>query len=212
MEAAMEAAMEDTRSARDQSATREITVRLDDGGWLALRPLTYGERQPLLEVFRRMSGQSRAARYLTGIPRLTDQMVGTLAAVDGDRHVAWLACVGDNPVGIGRFVRWQGDPTVADFALEIVDEHQGRGIGRVLCDVLATLASAGGVRTITASVAADNRWSLRLLARLGATGLAEAGVVEARGSLRQLTPHVVDRHAVIAVAAAVIPSPLAVPA
>src|SRR4051794_5409570 len=115
-----------TRGAAAAAASyppRTVQVRLDDGNVAALRPLLRGETGPLLQVFDGLSEISRARRYLTGMPYLPPRMVSRLADVGGRDHVAWLATIEGEPVGIGRYAA--ADHRVVDVALEVVDRwHQ----------------------------------------------------------------------------------------
>jgi ribosomal protein S18 acetylase RimI-like enzyme len=65
-------------------------------------------------------------------------------------------------VGLARIVR---EGPSAEIAFEVVDEHQGLGIGSVLAAELVADARAAGVREITALVAGDNPVALSLLRR-----------------------------------------------
>jgi len=174
-----------------------VPVRLPDGGTAALRPLQHGERVPLLEVFAGLSEESRASRYLVPMPRLTETFVRLLTATDGVTSAAWLATVADRPVGIGRYAVMQDDPCAVDVALEVVDEHQGRGLGGVLLDAVSTHAAAHGVRRLHASLLPHNEASRRLLSLVGVPLRLEDGLLEGTGAMRLLDPSRVDRHAVV---------------
>lgn len=173
-----------------------VPVRLRDGGQVLLRPLRPGEASALHAVFGGLSTRSRAARYLTAVPRLTPAMRDALLAVDGERHVGWLALLGDQPVGIARYVRMENDPAAAELAFEVVDDQHGRGLGTALLDALSTHAAYAGVRALRASLHRGNDASRRLLKRLGATFTTEDGLLHATGTLRLLDPPVVDREGV----------------
>lgn len=177
----------------------EVPLRLRDGSCAMLRPLLPGEVEPLLAVFEGLSTQSRASRYLVGMPRLPAAMVTALAAVDGCDHVAWLASVAGAPVGIARYIRLS--PEIAELAFEVVDQWQGHGLGTALLDTITTVAAARGVRRISATVHPANAPSLRLLARFGIRLAWDDGVLEGEGPLRLLDPAVVDRCAVVALGA-----------
>src|SRR6476469_9614279 len=90
-----------------------VEVSLDDGQLARLRPLRAHETEPVLEVFHGMSDLSRARRYLPGMGRR--------------EHVAWLATIGGEPVGIGRYAAY--DHRTVDVALEVVDHWHGQGLG-----------------------------------------------------------------------------------
>jgi RimJ/RimL family protein N-acetyltransferase len=175
-----------------------VPVRLADGGTATLRLLKHGETGPILEVFAGMSDLSRARRYLTGMARLPAVMLAALADVDGCHHVAWVASIDGHAVGIGRYVHT--DPVTVEVAFEVVDAHHGRGLGWVLADTLATLASAHGITRITASAAPDNGASLRVLRGLGLSMHLDDGLLEGTGRLRLPEPARVPRSAVLALA------------
>ncbi|HEX6151104.1 GNAT family N-acetyltransferase [Nocardioides sp.] len=180
--------------------TREhVIARLAGGGAVALRPLRRGETGPLQAIFDAMSPSARAQRYLTGMPRLPAPWLETLADVDGERHVAWLASVGTRPVGVARYVVVA--PGVVEIAMEVADAYQGLGIGTVLVDALTTAATARGIRRIRATLLPENEPSRRLVTRLGVRLTVAEGLLEGEGALRLLDPPRVDRHAVVALAA-----------
>ncbi|HEU4514849.1 MAG TPA: GNAT family N-acetyltransferase [Nocardioidaceae bacterium] len=179
-----------------------VPARLRDGRTAGLRPLRPGETEALLAVFDGMSPASRALRYLTGLHELPRQMLSVLTDVDGDRHVAWLASVEGQPVGIARYVRLPGCPTSAELALEVTDRLQGRGLGTVLVDAVTTVAAARGVRRVQGTMAPSNDASRRLLERVGARGGLVEGLLELEGRLRLLDPPAVDRAAVLRLACA----------
>ena len=184
-----------------------VPVTLSDGGTAALRPLEPAERAPLLEVFAGMSGQSRASRYLVPMPRLSEAYLRHLSATDGLAHVAWLATVAGRPAGIGRYAVTSEDPCAVVVALEVVDEHQRRGLGAVLLDAITTVAAANGVRRLRATVLPGNEPSRRLLTRVAIPLRFEDGLLEGTAPLRLLDPARVDRHAVVELARRTTPAP-----
>ena len=174
-----------------------VGVRLGDGTGVDLRPLVHGETAPLLGVFDGMSADSRVLRYLNGLPGLPPKMLHLLTDVDGDRHVAWLASVEGEPVGIARYVRVRGCPTTAELAFEVVDRLHGRGLGTVLLDAITTVAAARGIRRVVATLSPSNTASRRLLDKVGAATRLVDGLLEAEGPLRLLDPPAVDRSALL---------------
>jgi GNAT superfamily N-acetyltransferase len=173
-----------------------ITVLLGDGGQAALRPLAPGETGPLDAVFDQMSARSRTSRYLIGLRELPDSFRRSLSAVDGHRHVAWLATVDGRPAGIARYIRLD-DPTVAEFAFEVVDEHQRRGLAGLLFHAVTTVAAARGIRTMRASLAPTNVASRRVLTRTPVQARVVDGLIELEGPVQQLEHPRLDRGLVL---------------
>jgi len=176
-----------------------VEVRLADGQVARLRPLRAQEEEPLVRVFDEMSELSRARRYLTGMPYLPPAVLRGLVDVGTRDHVAWVATIDGEPVGIGRYAAY--DHRMVDVALEVVDRWHGRGLGGALLDTIATVAQANGFTTVAATVDPANHASVRLLRRVGLTLQVVDGVLEGQGSLRLPDPPRVDRHAVLEVIA-----------
>ena len=148
-------------------------LRLADGTPVSLRPFRPGDGGLLVAGFARMSPQSRYRRFLTPVPRLTDSMLAFLTSVDDADHHAWGAMVdepdGEFGAGVVRWVRSKADPTVADVAVTVIDDYQGRGLGGLLLDVAVLDASTFGVDRFEGTVMSENIASRRMLARGGAT-------------------------------------------
>lgn len=177
-----------------------VHVRLRDGGSVLLRPLAGGEVSVVETVFAGLSSQSRQRRFLVPMPRLPGAHRRSLADVDGDRHVAWVALVEGVPVGICRYVRTSHD--AAELAFEVVDEHQGRGIGSALVDAVTTVARENGITWLEATVEPGNTASEALLARAGVRLVSVDGLLEGGGEPRPVRwSSPVNPRAVLALAA-----------
>jgi len=180
-------------------ADASLTVSLP-GGDAILRPLGPADGAALDEVFEQLSPASREARYLAGLPELPPFLRDVLADVDGRDHVAWLAVVDGRPGGIGRYVRV--GPETAELAFEVVDAHQGRGLGTALLDALTTVAMVSGVRRIKASVQPDNHRSRHLLTKVGLALTGDRHLLEGEAPLVLMEPARVNRWAVVRLAMA----------
>jgi GNAT superfamily N-acetyltransferase len=140
-------------------------TRYVDG--ITIRPLRNGDTETVSAVFERLGARSRERRFCGAKPRLPEAELTALARVDGDRHVLVAYVDGDPaPAGIARLVR---EGVSAEIAFEVVDEHQGRGIGSVLADELAAVARAAGIRELRAIVCGDNPPVVSLLRRVASS-------------------------------------------
>jgi GNAT superfamily N-acetyltransferase len=141
--------------------------RLPDGTPVRVRPLVAGDRGLLVAGFAGLSPRSRRSRFLQHVSDVQfERMLSVLLdTVDQQSHVALLLYAGDRPIGVGRLRRFASDAAVADLAVTVADDWQGRGVGSVLAGEL--LARVGSVREIRTVVSRDNPASLRMLARLG---------------------------------------------
>ena len=70
-------------------------------------------------------------------------------------------------LGIARYIRDTEDPEVAEIAVAVVDDWQGRGLGTALLTRLLDRARDEGIRRFTALVAVDNEVMVSLLHDLG---------------------------------------------
>jgi GNAT superfamily N-acetyltransferase len=176
------------REERDDSDDHRLVVvdpagrlRLADGTDIALRPLRAGDGGLLAAGFERLSNRSRYRRFLSPVPHLTDSMLAFLTSVDGFNHRAWGAMIDEQagPVGAGivRWVRSRKEPTVADMAVTVIDDYQGRGLGGLLLDVAVLDAFAHGVERFEGLVLGENISSRRMLARGGARLRPDGGGV-----------------------------------
>jgi GNAT superfamily N-acetyltransferase len=126
-------------------------------------------------AFARLSPRSRYQRFLSGVPELTDEMLAYLTRVDGENHVAIVATTdsldlkSEVGLGVARFVRLAEDPEVAEAAVTVLDDAQGKGLGRLLLRALAGLAPGCGVRAFRGEVLAENARMRHLLEEVGAT-------------------------------------------
>lgn len=156
-------------------------VRLVDGTDVALRPFRPGDGNLLVAGFDRLSPRSRYRRFLSPVPRLSDSMLAFLTSVDASDHHAWGAMVdepgGEVGAGVVRWIRTKADPAVADLAVTVIDDYQGRRLGGLLLDVAVLDAHAGGVDRFEGVVLGENISSRRMLARGGATFRADGGGV-----------------------------------
>ncbi len=149
------------------------------------RPVRPDDEERFGRLWPRLSRETVYRRFhapLHGLPR---DAVRRLVTVDHDRREALVAVVGDEVVGVARYDRSPADPSTAEFAVVVEDAWQGVGIGRQLLVELTGLAARRGVRTMSASVQADNDRMLWLIQRLspGATFVLDSDVCDVTAPL-----------------------------
>ena len=146
-----------------------IPVRMRDGTQLHLRPVLPGDNERTTNGPVEFSSETLYRRFQT--PRTpTDALMKYLFEVDYVHHFVWVMTDGfDGPVvADARFVRDEGDPTVAEVAFIVGDAYQGRGIGTFLMGALAVAAAYHGVQCFSARVLAENYPMRAILDRFGA--------------------------------------------
>jgi GNAT superfamily N-acetyltransferase len=144
-----------------------------DGYWLYAR-LIHPEDEPrLLDFFDHLSSQTRRSRFHTNVDYLD---AGTkayhahnFATVDNLHTGGAVVAVeyqGEEPGVVGVLRLGAPQDKVAEAAVVVRDDFQGRGVGRALLKRLPTLAQRMNVETVTATISADNLPALRLFRRL----------------------------------------------
>ncbi len=157
------------------------TVTLRDGARVTLRPIALEDKPVLAASFDRLSDESRFRRFLTPKDRLSAAELDYLVDVDHKDHEAVVAIDPSSGEGLGvaRYVRSTDDPELAEVAVTVADDWQGRGLGRALLERLTYRARREGVRRFSALVLSENRASLGLLEGVGESRrTGEAGEVE----------------------------------
>ena len=139
-----------------------------DGQPFAVRPVGAGDRHAVADLFSRMSAESRRRRYLATKPRLTEFDLTYLTALDHRSHDAIAAVDEDGRfVAIARYATNISLPSRAEVAVEVADEHHGRGIGPALVSMLLERARANGFVRLTATLLWENAPARSLFQRLG---------------------------------------------
>ena len=157
-------------------------VTLRDGSDVRIRQGHRADRELLLRGFERLSPESRYRRFLVPMAELTDEMVGYLTEIDHHDHEAIIALDEDTGEGVGvaRYVRTGDRPDVAELAVTVVDDWQGKGLGTLLVEVLSARARAEGITRFSALMLARNDEMMDLLKRLDTVSIVEQqlGTVE----------------------------------
>jgi GNAT superfamily N-acetyltransferase len=155
-------------------------AELRDGSRVRVRPIRPEDKPHLLEAFDRLGKGSRYRRFLAHKKELSVDELASLTEVDHHDHEALAALDPETGEGLGvaRYVRLPDRPNVAEAAVTVVDDWQGRGVGGLLLRRLAERAREEGIREFDASLLTDNRAMLTLFRRLGALRVVRAGPVQ----------------------------------
>jgi GNAT superfamily N-acetyltransferase len=152
-------------------------IRLPGGGEVVLRPLGPGDRERLRDGFARLGGVSRYQRFMGPKKALTAGELTYFTAIDHVDHeaIAAVDAATGKGVGVARYVRDDARPTVAEAAVTVVDDWQGRGLGKLLLDRLVARAEANGIAHFTASLLITNLAVRSLLEGIGEVRVLRVG-------------------------------------
>lgn len=151
---------------------RTMEATLVDGTRVRLRPIVPGDKAHILAAWQRLSPESRYRRFMSPMDELTPAMLAKLTEIDYVDHFAWAAFAldeaGEPGIGVARYVRVEDEPEVAEAAVTVVDDYQGRGVGTLLLQALGAVALENGIKRFRGYVLSDNRAIRDLLEDLGA--------------------------------------------
>jgi acetyltransferase len=145
-------------------------LRLPNGERLAVRAIRPDDADRAQVFVRSLSPGSRRLRFHSGVSELSPSLLRSMTHVDPARHVALVVQRegGDEAiVADARYVRDASDDGVAEFAIAVADEWQGRGLGRALLARLVDEARRQGLRRLLGDVLHENRRMVALVREAG---------------------------------------------
>jgi GNAT superfamily N-acetyltransferase len=130
-------------------AVRDTSVDCEGPGRdaIVLRALRPGDRHLVALILEGLGPESRLQRFLAARPVFSGRDLFIVTRIDGVDHAGVIAFAGSPaaPVGAAHDVRAE-HPGVAETAIEVVDDWQRRGIGRLLIAELSVRAVRAGIR------------------------------------------------------------------
>ncbi|HEX6116831.1 MAG TPA: GNAT family N-acetyltransferase [Solirubrobacterales bacterium] len=139
-----------------------------DGARLTVRPIAPHDAEALRAAFGHLSAETRYRRFLGPVKRLTEANVEYLTQLDHRNHEALVAVDDEGAiVGVARYIRLEDRAGVAEVAVTVADDWQGRGVGTALLSRLAARARAAGIEAFIGICLTDNEDMIQLLRELG---------------------------------------------
>ena len=144
-------------------------VELPDGTVVAYHAIA-PENAPALQRFHhQLSERSIYLRFFAAKPELSDREAAYFTNLDGRDRFALVALDPERAeeiIGVVSFDR-EGSTERAEYAAEVADSWQGRGLGMALTRRLIEAALQRGIRTLIGIVLPENRKMLHLFKDLG---------------------------------------------
>lgn len=149
------------------------TMCLVDGSQMTIRPVRPEDAEMQQRFVRNLSEQSRYNRYMSSIKQLSQSMLVRFTQLDYDREMALAAIFvredgAEDWLAVARFMT-DPDNEACEFAVEVADDWQGRGVGSLLMQDLFAAARAQGLKTMRGEVLSSNKGMLKLVKKLGFT-------------------------------------------
>ncbi len=154
---------------------------------LLIRPIRPTDAAAHDAFFHRLTPEDIRSRFFAAVRELTPAQMAKFTRLDYERDMAFIAvreATGET-VGVARLVRGN-DPSVAEFAVAVQHDMQGRGLATHLMQRLLQWAPQHGVQQVVGEILADNTPMLDLARSLGFSLSflqGDAEVIEARMEL-----------------------------
>jgi GNAT superfamily N-acetyltransferase len=143
---------------------------LPDGDTIIIRAIRADDRDRFALAFQQFAKNPVSVHFrFHGFKRsLSESETKDMTDVDFVDHVALVATFGtdrESPlIGAGRYIVCASPRHHrAEVAFAVLDEHQGKGIGSLLLQHLATIGRARRIREFQAEVLADNNQMIAVL-------------------------------------------------
>lgn len=145
----------------------EVDVVLRDGGGARIRPIKPTDADQAKAFFERLGPESRYFRFFKVKKELTPEEVHYFTNVDYADRMALVAVLDGDVIAVGRYDREEPGGDSAEVAFAVVDDHQGRGLGTQLLQLLTNHARDHGVERFRAYVLGENRQMMRVFRNSG---------------------------------------------
>lgn len=145
----------------------ELDVVLRDGGGARIRPIKPSDAAQAKAFFERLGPESRYFRFFKVKKDLTDQEAAYFTNLDYEDRMALVAELEGEVIAVGRYDREEPGGTTAEVAFAVVDDHQGRGLGTQILQLLTNHARDHGIESFRAYVLGENRQMMRVFRNSG---------------------------------------------
>ena len=150
------------------------THPMGDGEEITIRPIRPEDEPKLVTFHERLSERSVYLRYANLMKleqRVAHNRLARICFIDYDREMALVAERpveedDDQIIGVGRLTKQPGR-NEAEFAMLVIDEFQGEGIGTELLRRLVEVGETEGLDRITADILQQNHAMQRVCEKLG---------------------------------------------
>jgi len=151
----------------DYPAEYELDAVLRDGGGVRIRPIKPSDSDLIIRFFETLGPESKYFRFFRLKETLEPKEVEYFTTVDYHDRMALIALHDGEMIGIASYDKESGEHNDAEVAFAVADEHQGRGLGTKLLQLLTNHARGTGIDAFRAYVLPENRQMMRLFRNSG---------------------------------------------
>ena len=140
---------------------------MSGGETIRIRPIVPGDRDALQQMVRGLSRQSTYNRFFRVKRDLEPAELDRFTRLDYRSAMAFVAIRGGQLIAVGRYNTVEDDPTTAEAAFAVCDEHQQKGLGTLLLYRLTDYARTQGIDRFRSHLLADNHVMMRVFRAAG---------------------------------------------
>ena len=137
------------------------------GETIEIRPIVPGDRDALQQMVRGLSRKSTYNRFFRVKRDLEPAELDRFTRLDYREAMAFVAIRKGRLIAVGRYNIVDNDPTTADAAFAVCDEHQQKGLGTLLLYRLTEYARTQGIERFRSHLLADNHVMMRVFRAAG---------------------------------------------
>lgn len=145
----------------------ELDAVLRDGRGVRIRPIQPSDSGLIVAFFEKLGPESRYFRFFRIKKSLDPEEIEYFTNVDYVDRFALIALHDGEMIGVARYDRETPDQTHAEVAFAVADDHQGRGLGTKLLQLLTHHARSNGIDGFRAYVLPENRQMMRVFRNSG---------------------------------------------
>ena len=158
-----------------QSFDVDVDALLTDAGIVRIRTVRPSDAAALRAMYEGVSADALRLRFFSVSTAVVAQDIEALTRAPDDTHASLLVEIGSEVVGVATFERLDDEPTHAEVAFLVDDAHRGLGVGMLLLEHLAALASKYGIVRFVAEALPGNSSMLHLFRDAGLPLVTQQG-------------------------------------
>lgn len=148
------------------------SVSLKDGTSVVIRPIQPDDAEHLQDTFDHLSMETIYLRFFSFKKELPFEEARYLATVDYTTRMAFVGICQKNGrdivIGVARYALLDTKhPKIAESAVVVQDEYQGRGLGKLLLRRLVVYAHTKGIHHLRGNLQVGNNRMLDLVKKGG---------------------------------------------
>jgi acyl-CoA hydrolase/RimJ/RimL family protein N-acetyltransferase len=151
-------------------AELEKRATLPNGTEILLRPIKPTDERLEQEFLYSLSDETIYRRFFSSMGAWPHERVQYYTTIDYDTQMAIIAVVQENGeermIGVGRYIR-ERNSDMAELALVVGDDWQGKGVGTLLHSYLTQIARSRNVGGFKAEILQDNKRALHVFSKMG---------------------------------------------